>query len=66
MTTTELANLIGCHMTTASRYLNGHRLPGVAKLEQIRVALGMTHEEAQALWAQGPKTFGAFLRKRSV
>jgi transcriptional regulator with XRE-family HTH domain len=64
MTNGEFAKAIGCHITTASRYRNGHRLPGVELLEEIRKVLDVSHDEIHRVWAQGKKAFGAYLRDR--
>jgi transcriptional regulator with XRE-family HTH domain len=63
MTTTEFAEAVGCHVTTASRYRHGHRLPGVELLERIREVLGVSHEEIMTVWGRGAEAFGAYLRK---
>lgn len=64
MTNAEFARAIGCHVTTASRYRNGHRLPGVEKLEAIRSAFGLSHDEIHRLWQAGPQVFSAYLREK--
>jgi len=75
MTNSEFAKAVGCDVTTASRYRNGHRLPGVQLLERIRLVLGVSHDELHAIWEKGTKwkaehpkdpqgnPFGAYLRR---
>lgn len=60
----DFARAVGCHITTASRYRNGHRLPGVEKLEGIRRTLGVSYDEIYAEWRKGKESFGAYLRER--
>ena len=64
MTNSEFAAAVGCDVTTASRYRNGHRLPGVRLLKEIRTVLDMTPEEIEAVYDQGAEAFGAMLRER--
>lgn len=79
LSNSEFAELVGCHVTTASRWRNGHRLPEVKYLEAIRVALGLTWQEVYDEWKAGTdwaekhprakhpnrvkQPFGAFLRE---
>ncbi len=63
MSNSEFAKLVGCHVTTASRYRNGHRLPQVQLLERIRQVVGVTHEEIHQVWSLGPEVFSRFLRE---
>jgi transcriptional regulator with XRE-family HTH domain len=79
LSNSEFATIVGCHVTTASRWRNGHRLPEVKYLEAIRVALGLTWVEVYEEWSQGTawadkyprakypdrskQPFGAFLRE---
>lgn len=62
MTNKEFAALVGCHVTTASAYRNGRRLPGVDKLERIRGVVGLSHDDVLALHAKGKEAFGEYLR----
>jgi transcriptional regulator with XRE-family HTH domain len=76
LTNSEFAEAVGCDVTTASRYRNGHRLPGVELLESIEALLGMPHDELMRVWHAGrawhrkyPKRpqdnpFGKMLRDR--
>lgn len=79
LSNSEFAALVGCHVTTASRWRNGHRLPEVVYLERIRDALGLEWDDVYSRWEAGrkwaakhPKSrypdrarnpFGKFLRK---
>ena len=63
MSNSQFAAAVGCHFTTASRYRNGHRLPGVEKLEGIRRTLGVSYDEILREWQKGKESFGAYLRQ---
>lgn len=60
----QFAAAVGCHPTTVSRWRNGHRLPGVALLDRIRKALGVSHDVIQIAWAAGQPAFSEFLKER--
>lgn len=79
LSNSEFAAIVGCHVTTASRWRNGHRLPEVKFLEAIREALGISWEEVYQEWAnayawtlrnprdeepdRSGQPFGVFLRR---
>jgi transcriptional regulator with XRE-family HTH domain len=62
MTGGELARRLGCHHTTVSRWRNGHRLPGVALLNELSTVTGIPYPEILTAWQSGAKNFGHFLR----
>ena len=75
ITNAEFATAVDCHITTASRFRNGHRLPDLAILTRIEAAFGLAHEELMPVWLRcdarrrrGQKShateFGRFLRRR--
>jgi transcriptional regulator with XRE-family HTH domain len=63
MTNKEFAKAVGCHITTASSYRNGRRLPQVEHLVAIQTMMGVSQDEIMAVYAQGKVAFGEYLRK---
>lgn len=64
MSNKEFARAVGCHFSTASRYRNGRRLPGVEILRKIADVLEVSVEDAHGEWSKGKESFGAWLRER--
>lgn len=60
---TEFAKRVGCHFTSASRYRNGNRLPGVPILGRIMLAFGLPLQSTLDAYDKGAEEFSRYLRE---
>lgn len=63
MTNAALAELLGCHFSTASRWRSGKRLPGVRLLAKISAVLGIPHDDLVVAHEAGPVEFSRLLNE---